>query len=136
MNRTDTATVRDPNEVELANVGRSIQRYVSYPKLRKLSLMILAHQSTSDEVGFLRKVFQHYDSKRNGTLDYDEFRAVLEDLGYTEDDYSTVFDAVDVDGTGKIKYTEFLAATLESTGWICEPRLAEAFDRLDHDDTG
>lgn len=136
LNRNDTATLRGPNEAELTNVCRCIQRYVTYPKLRKLSLMILAHQSTSDEVGFLRKVFQQYDSNRNGTLDYDEFRAALEDVGYTEDDCSTVFDAVDVDGTGKIQYTEFLAAALESTGWISEERLAEAFDRLDHDDTG
>jgi EF-hand domain pair len=42
----------------------------------------------------------------------------------------------DLDGTGKIRYTEFLAATIEAHGVISEERLAEAFDRLDSDDSG
>lgn len=39
-------------------------------------------------------------------------------------------------GNGIIQYTEFLAATLEALGMIEEERLAEAFDRLDSDDSG
>jgi EF-hand domain pair len=42
----------------------------------------------------------------------------------------------DVDGSGKIRYTEFLAATIEAHGSISEERLAEAFDRIDADDSG
>lgn len=42
----------------------------------------------------------------------------------------------DLDGTGHLKYTEFLAATIESTDLVTEERLAEAFDRLDSDDSG
>jgi predicted HTH domain antitoxin len=41
-----------------------------------------------------------------------------------------------VDQTGEIKYCEFLAATIEATGAISAERLAEAFDRLDSDDSG
>ncbi len=41
-----------------------------------------------------------------------------------------------MDGTGRIRYTEFLAATIEARGAISEERLAEAFDRLDSDDSG
>jgi hypothetical protein len=41
-----------------------------------------------------------------------------------------------LDGTGAIRYTEFLAATIESLAPISEARLAEAFDRLDSDDSG
>ena len=32
-------------------------------------------------------------------------------------------------------YTEFIAATLEAHGNVEEERIAEAFDRLDNDDT-
>jgi EF-hand domain pair len=42
----------------------------------------------------------------------------------------------DLDGTGTIRYTEFLAATIEAHGAVSEQRLAEAFDRLDNDDSG
>jgi len=41
-----------------------------------------------------------------------------------------------LDGTGEIKYTEFLAATIEAQGALSEERLAEAFDRIDSDDSG
>lgn len=41
-----------------------------------------------------------------------------------------------MDGSGQIRYTEFLAATIETFGSIGEERLAEAFDRLDSDDSG
>lgn len=41
-----------------------------------------------------------------------------------------------MDGTGRIRYTEFIAATIEAHGAISEERLAEAFDRLDSDDSG
>ena len=37
---------------------------------------------------------------------------------------------------GHIMYREFLAATLEARGDIEEERIAEAFDRLDSDDSG
>jgi hypothetical protein len=42
----------------------------------------------------------------------------------------------DQDGSGLIRYTEFLASTIEAQGAIDERRLAEAFDRLDSDDSG
>lgn len=42
----------------------------------------------------------------------------------------------DIDGSGRIRYTEFLAATMELHGAIREELLAEAFDRLDSDDSG
>lgn len=42
----------------------------------------------------------------------------------------------DVNKNGVIMYTEFIAATLEAQGHIEEERVAEAFDRLDSDDSG
>ena len=39
-------------------------------------------------------------------------------------------------GSDRILYTEFVAATIEAHGKISEARLAEAFDRLDCDDSG
>ena len=42
----------------------------------------------------------------------------------------------DYDGDGVINYTEFIAATIEINGKIEEDRVAEAFDRLDVDNSG
>ena len=42
----------------------------------------------------------------------------------------------DVDKDGEVEYTEFIAATLEARGNLEEERIAEAFDRLDTDQSG
>jgi len=101
-----------------------------------VALMVVAHRSSSEEIGRIRKVFQFYDTNNQGTLNYEKFKAALHDAGYSDEDYWDIFDAIDIDGSGVIRYTEFLAATIEAAGWISEERLAEAFDRVDHDNTG
>eukprot|EP00555_Chaetoceros_dichaeta_P010203 CAMPEP_0198269540 /NCGR_PEP_ID=MMETSP1447-20131203/41710_1 /TAXON_ID=420782 /ORGANISM="Chaetoceros dichaeta, Strain CCMP1751" /LENGTH=126 /DNA_ID=CAMNT_0043961173 /DNA_START=44 /DNA_END=424 /DNA_ORIENTATION=- len=55
---------------------------------------------------------------------------------YTENDVETLFKTLDTGNDGQIYYTEFLAATLEAHGRIVEETLADAFDRMDSDDTG
>lgn len=136
LNRRYGATVRSPHMEELDNAKTSIKRFANYSKLRKVALMVVAHKSTSAEIGILRKVFQEYDKHGCGQLTYVEFKAALNEAGYTDEEYRQIFDAVDLDGTGHIRYTEFLAATIEAQGAISEERLAEAFDRLDSDDSG
>lgn len=42
----------------------------------------------------------------------------------------------DVDKSGQIQYTEFLAATLEARGYLEEERIAEAFESIDRDHSG
>ena len=42
----------------------------------------------------------------------------------------------DMGNSGFINYTEFVAATLETEGRIEEDKIAEAFNRIDADDTG
>jgi hypothetical protein len=42
----------------------------------------------------------------------------------------------DFNENGHIMYTDFIAATIEAHGHIEEDRIAEAFDRLDNDETG
>ncbi len=41
-----------------------------------------------------------------------------------------------MNGSGKISWTEFLAATIESKGPIGEEEFADAFERLDYDRNG
>eukprot|EP00977_Amphora_coffeiformis_P018872 scaffold6764_cov169-Amphora_coffeaeformis.AAC.10 len=136
LNRRMTATVRNPHAEEFEGATNSIVRYAKYSKLKKMALMVVAHRSSSNEIGILRKVFQKYDTKKDGQLSIEEFKAALHDAGYPEDKCEEIFHSVDLDGSGSIRYTEFLAATIEAQGAISEERLAEAFDRLDSDDSG
>lgn len=136
LNKRFTATMRGPTEDEIDTTNETLKNYVNYSNLKKLALMVIAHKSTSEEIGILRKVFQKYDTAKDGTIRFEEFKEGFSQYGFPEEEITRMFEAVDLDGTGHIRYTEFLAATIEAHGAIDEERLAEAFDRLDSDDSG
>jgi calcium-dependent protein kinase len=119
-------------------VQASIETFAGYTRLKKLSLMVIAHKSTDEEIGFLRRLFlRRFDvEKSSPDISYPEFKEALSDYNYTHEDMVRMFFGMDIDGTGKVSYSEFLAATIEAHGSIEEERIAEAFDRLDDDDTG
>lgn len=116
-------------------VVASIEMFAGYSKLKRLALMIIAHKSTSEEIGFLRAAFDRYDSEKNGTISFSEFESIMSVFGYSTKELQTLLQNVDLDGSGIIHYTEFLTATLETHGLLEEERLAEAFDRLDSNDS-
>ena len=98
--------------------------------------MVIAHRSTSEEIGFLRRAFQKYDLEKKGVISKSEFKESLCGYGYSDHELELMFQGCDIDGTGLIRYTEFLASTIEAHGAINEEKIAEAFDRLDADDSG
>lgn len=85
--------------------------------------MVIAHRSTSEEIGFLRRAFQKYDVHKTGIVTLHEFKGCLGDYGYNDDELERMFMGCDIDGTGKIRYTEFLAATIEAHGAINEEKV-------------
>lgn len=117
-------------------VSDNLLAYKESSHLKKLALNVIAHRSTSDEIAHLRKAFEAFDAEHNGTIDFEEFKAALEKSNFSEEDLQEIFESIDVNKNGRIMYTEFLAATMEAHGHIEERRIAEAFDRLDSDDSG
>jgi serine/threonine protein kinase len=119
----------DNNSSNMAEMDRmdtiqaSIQAFAKYPTLKKLALLVVAYKSTSEEIGFLRKMFSKFDTTNDGEISYDEFRtALLENYDYTESEIESMFAGMDIDGMGKVHYMEFLAATIEAHGSIDEER--------------
>eukprot|EP00975_Prorocentrum_lima_P042267 8881718-Prorocentrum_lima.AAC.1 len=47
-----------------------------------------------------------------------------------------IFEAVDMDHTGRIRYNEFLAASVEALEFREDAALQDAFDRMDSDNSG
>lgn len=136
LNRRYDSKVRVPSEEEENMARASIVRYAGYTKLKKLALMVVAHKSSSEEIGILRKVFKKYDLRSDGSIWFEDFCKAMGGLGHSDEELRSLFDAVDLDGSNRIRYTEFIAATIEAHGAISEARLAEAFDCLDSDDSG
>lgn len=120
---------------------------------------IIAHKSTTQEIIALKKVFDSIDTSRNGTVDFEEFKEGLKRSQFSEEELEQIFESIvsthmlyafgqlhlclpvdsaqqDVDHSGQIQYTEFIAATLEARGYLEEERIAEAFQTMDHDGSG
>lgn len=118
-------------------VQATIQIFSGYTRLKKLALYVIAHKSSADEIGFLQQLFRgRYDVEKDGVVTLAEFKKALSVYSYTNNEIETMFRAMDIDGGEDISYSEFLAATIQAHGFIEEGRIAEAFDRLDSDDSG
>mmetsp|Transcript_33167 Transcript_33167/g.65669 ORF Transcript_33167/g.65669 Transcript_33167/m.65669 type:complete len:657 (-) Transcript_33167:67-2037(-) len=129
---------RYPGDHIMEQMPDAIQNFTGLPNIKKMALMLVAHNSTTAEIGDLQQVFDQYDSNNEGYITRAEFKEAMSKFGdrYSEEDINKMFSGLDFDESGKICYTEFLAATIETCGYIEEERLAEAFDRLDCDGSG
>jgi serine/threonine protein kinase len=75
-------------------VQASMQSFSTYGTLKKLALMVIAHKSTSDEIGFLRRVFDKYDTTNDGVIAFTEFRDALHDYDYSEEELTSMFEGI------------------------------------------
>jgi len=110
-------------------VYKSIDVYSKEGEFKKLALQVIARKSTTAEIFKLRKVFDGMDTGGDGYITRKEFKTALTKTGsYSPEQIIVMFNDLDVNESGTIVYTEFLAATLEAHGRIEEQRVAEAFD--------
>lgn len=58
--------------------------------------MVVAHKSSSEEIGILRKIFQKFDSHHDGSIWFEEFcEAMCDDASdHSNEDLRSIFDAV------------------------------------------
>ena len=95
LNKRFTASVRGPKECEILQAKYSMTRYAGYTKLKKMALMVIAHRSTCDEIGILRKVFQKYASRnKSGCISYPEFSEAWKESGLPAENTKMIFNAV------------------------------------------
>ena len=163
-----------PSPEVLGAIDDSLINYQNTSQLKKLALVVIAHRSSTKDILELRKVFDTFDTKKDGTLSAKEFKDALLSIHFPENEINSVFTSIvcfdgymlvylcgqyfvwfktndsvvpskfsflswqwqDLNNNGKINYTEFLAATIETFGNIEEDRISEAFDRIDCDDDG
>jgi calcium-dependent protein kinase len=79
---------------ELQALGGSLVNFKHTSQLKKLALTVIAHRSTAKEILQLRKVFDSFDTVKNGYLSYDEFKEALERLNYGPDEMEAIFSSV------------------------------------------
>lgn len=127
---------RVPDQSTSDAVHENLIYYKDTSALKKIALNVIAHKSSTNEIMELRKVFDQFDTANDGVITYEEFQTAMKKMNYPSGEVEKIFKSIDVNKNGHIMYTEFIAAALEAQGHIEEERVAEAFDRLDSDDSG
>lgn len=109
LNKRFAATTRGPKEQEIRETQKSLLNYAGYTKLKKMAMMVVAHRSTCEEIGILRKVFQKYANDTNnnindqdpassssskGCITYKEFCIAWKESGLPPEDTRAIFNAV------------------------------------------
>jgi len=138
LNHPWVTKITRANELRASTVARVYQSLDSYrenPELKKLALQAIAHKTTTKEVKKLRDIFHAIDRDHDGTISMQELKQALR-KNYSEKVIDELFQNVDVNESGSIDYTEFLAATLEAHGSVEEERIREAFQVFDRTNTG
>jgi len=114
------------------------ESFAGLQRFQKAMLTVAVNNMESQEVDALRDAFMDFDIERNGRLSKDEFKQGLDRYGLdmSADDIDSTFSALDADGTGKINYTEWLAAAIKPSEITSEKVIREVFDFFDIDGTG
>lgn len=83
-----------PSSRILSSVDDSLMHYKQTSQLKKLALTVIAHRSTTKEITELRKVFESMDTERNGVITFEEFKAALEKMEYSEEELNEIFSSI------------------------------------------
>jgi len=103
------------NEKELSlEIRDNIKSYMKQSALKNALVTMVAHQlnMNNEQIKQIKDLFLSFDTDRNGTLSHEELRQALGKAGVPQWDITRIIGAMDLDGTGKISYTEFVAACL------------------------
>jgi calcium-dependent protein kinase len=91
---------------------------------------VIAHTMSPESIKHLRESFQKADKDQSGELTMPEFKEILDkNSTFTHEEVEKVFEMIDMDGTGRIRYREFIAATLDKKT-ITETNLQIAFEKI------
>lgn len=121
------------------NVIENMARFVECHRLKKTVCYMIAQQLPEEAVEEFKKMFTKLDKNGDGFLSIEEFKDVFSELQKKKsicielEDVEQLFEALDLNSSGKIDYTEFLAAFTQNEVYQTENYLKEVFKKIDVD---
>ena len=116
-----------------------LEEYNKANHLKKLVLLFIASRIGDNEINNLKEAFKALDKDNDGQISLEEFKDGLKQLPnvkISDEKMVEYFDSIDTDKSGKIDYTEFIAATLSKKNDLQKEKLKEAFSMLDKNNDG
>lgn len=114
----------------------------SSSKMKKLALTVIAQEMKDSDLAELKKEFQALDQNGDGTLEPEEIKQVVANMKTADGSsfdaaaFSDILFKLDTDGSGKVDWSEFMAAMISRKDYIEESVMWRAFMKFDLDGDG
>lgn len=120
---------------------KNLQSFASASKLQEAIWAFMVNQIGDTEGSeSLMELFKALDLDGDGTLTREElldfYKKQFGDEKKAEEEVQSILNRVDSDGSGKIDYSEFIAASMDREKILTTSRLKEAFNYFDIDGNG
>lgn len=120
----DTSSLR-------CSVQHSIHDFGGSSAIYKVALLCVASQLDTSTVEELNEVFVSMDLDHDGQLSVPEMVTAFSNQGYTEDQIDCMVDALDINSSGLVEYSEFIAGCLDVRKELIDSSLYHAFNVFD-----
>ena len=109
--------------------------FKSVSKLRKVSLNLLVNILKPTQISHLREIFEAIDKDNSGTIEPSELIEAFKKSGYEMDvvEVESILAEIDPLNPHKIRYTDFIAATMSVQEFLNEKNLEAIFNMFDVD---
>lgn len=115
---------------------RSFKQMHKLNELEKAAITTAAHRLPASSIMSLQREFEKLDTNGDGVLSAKELFAELKKTGIHADELMEVLKDSDLDGSGTIEYTEFIAATYDFQRNMQDSLIWSVFRAFDHDGNG
>jgi len=115
-----------------------MKQFCDQNHLKKAAVHLVAQRLHNDEIREVRDMFALLDKNGDKMVTFYELKAGLDRLGKSESmaELQALMEGIDVDGSRRIDYTEFLAAALDSRMYEEDSACWAAFQVFDKDGSG
>ncbi|KAK1404630.1 Calcium-dependent protein kinase 20 [Heracleum sosnowskyi] len=115
-----------------------LKQFSAMHKLKKIAIRIIAESLSEDEIAGLKQMFKMIDTDNSGNITLEELQKGLEKVGANlmESEINDLMVSADLDNSGTIDYTEFVAAMLHLNKAQKEDHMFAAFTYFDKDGSG
>merc|ERR550525_691464 len=117
-------------------VFQNLKDFSAANRFKKAALNIIAHRLDDKSINDLRQTFIRMDANQDGQLTFAEIKEACQSSGLHMADLESLFAHLDLDGSGSIGYTEFLAGMMSQKKFLQEELCWEAFRTFDRDGSG
>lgn len=125
-------------DFSLTQGQRNMRSFCKQNQFKKAALHIIVQRSKPEEIIELKQMFHALDANNDSTVTFHELKEGLDRMGTKQsmESLRQMFEEIDVDGSMRIDYTEFLAATIDQRRAFEESSCWQAFRVFDRDNSG